>query len=78
MAKNKTYKSSAFAAIHETAEGMYDAGVIDKKTMRSFDSSCLTPIHDFSDKDIQALRACEEASQTVFAHHPNVSGGCVS
>lgn len=29
MKKAKTYKSSIFAAIHETAEGMFDAGVIE-------------------------------------------------
>lgn len=41
MTKAKKYKSDAFAAIHETAAGMRDAGVIDKTTMRSFDETCL-------------------------------------
>ena len=31
MAKSKTYKSDALAAIHETVSGYYDAGVIDSK-----------------------------------------------
>jgi len=43
---NRAYVSDAFAAIHETASGMHDAGVIDKVTMRRFDESCLTPIHE--------------------------------
>ncbi len=44
MAKTKSYQIRAFAAIHETAAGIYDAGVMDKKTMRRFDNACLTPI----------------------------------
>ena len=55
MNKIKTYKSDAYAAIHETMAGMYDAGVIDKKTMREFDEACLTPVHAFSATDIKAL-----------------------
>jgi len=42
MTKNKTYKSDAFAAIHETVSDLYAAGVINKQTMRDFDESCLT------------------------------------
>jgi putative transcriptional regulator len=67
MNKVKTYKSEAFAAIHETVSGMYDAGVIDKKMMHQFDKDCLTPIHEFSATEIKALREREEVSQTVFA-----------
>lgn len=78
MKKTKTYKSDAFAAIHETAVGMYEAGVIDKKTMRQFDKSCLTPIHDFSGKEIRQLREREEVSQDVFAHYLNVTKDYVS
>ena len=76
--KGKLYKSDAFAAIHETAIGMYDAGIIDKKTMRSFDRSCLTPIHDFTGAEIRALREREEVSQMVFAYYLNVSKDYVS
>ena len=78
MAKTKTYKSNAFAAIHETATGMYDAGVLDKKTMRSFDHSCLTPVHDFTGDEIRALRKREGVSQAVFAHYLNVAKDYVS
>ena len=78
MTKAKTYKSDIFAAIHETAAGMFDAGVIDKKTMRSFDESCLTPIHDFTGEEIRALREREEVSQTVFAHYLNVTKDYIS
>ncbi len=53
--------------------GMYDAGVIDKKTMREFDEACLTSVHAFSAPDIKALREREEVSQRVFALYMNVS-----
>ena len=58
--------------------GMYDAGVIDKKTMREFDEACLTPVHAFSAPDIKALREREEVSQRVFALYMNVSKDSVS
>lgn len=75
---NKTYKSDAFAAIHETVSGMFDAGVIDKKTMLEFDESCLTPVHHFTAQEIRTLREREEVSQMVFAHYLNVSKDSVS
>ncbi len=78
MKKNKVYRSEAAAAIHETAIGLHEAGIIDKQTMREFDESCLTPIHDFTAKQIKALREREQVSQTVFAHHLNISKDSIS
>lgn len=78
MAKTKKYKSAALAAIHETAVGMYEAGVIDKRTMRSFNQECLTPIREFTAEEIRALREREEVSQAVFASYLNVSKDYVS
>jgi putative transcriptional regulator len=78
MAKAKTYRTEALAAAHEMATGLLDAGLIDKKTMRSFDESCLTPIEDFGPAAIKALREREEVSQVVFARHLNVSKDSVS
>lgn len=40
---NKKYKSDALEAIHETVQGMFNAELLDEKTMREFDESCLTP-----------------------------------
>jgi len=37
----KTYRSEIAAAVHETVEGMHDAGVVDKQTMLEFDASYL-------------------------------------
>jgi DNA-binding transcriptional regulator YiaG len=39
----KTYRSEIAASVHEMMEGVYDAGLIDKQTMREFDESCLSP-----------------------------------
>ena len=78
MAEDKTYKSDAFAAIHETVSDYYAAGVIDKQTMREFDESCLTPVREFTAEEIQALRRREQVSQAVFARYLNVSKDAVS
>ncbi len=34
-------KSEAMAAIHETAQGLTDVGVVSKQTMRKYDEMCL-------------------------------------
>ncbi|MGD9628717.1 MAG: helix-turn-helix domain-containing protein [Pyrinomonadaceae bacterium] len=78
MARKRTHKSEAMAAIHETASGMFEAGVIDKRTMREFDEGCLTPIHEFSPEEIRALREREEVSQTVFARYIGVTKDSIS
>jgi len=76
--KNKTYQSDALAAIHQTVCDYYDAGVIDKKTMRRFDESCLTPVHEFTPEEIRLLREREQVSQSIFARYLNVSKDSVS
>lgn len=40
---SKHYKSDALEAVHETALGLHEAGVMDKTTMDTFDQMCLTP-----------------------------------
>ena len=75
---SSVYKSGVKAAIHQTARDLYDGGVIDKQTMRRFDESCLTPVHEFTAEEIRALRKREEVSQSVFAHYLNVSKDSVS
>jgi len=70
--------SDAFAAIHETVSDYYEAGVIGKQTMRSFDEACLTPVHAFTAEEIRNLREREQVSQAVFANHLNVTKDSVS
>jgi putative transcriptional regulator len=78
MTKNKTYKSDLLAAIHETVSDYYEAGVINKQTMRHFDEACLTEVHDFTAEEIIALREREQVSQAVLARYLNVSKDSVS
>ena len=74
----KQYRSRLMASIHETAEGLHEAGVMDKRTLREFDELCLTPVKPLQPEEIRALRLREHASQAVFARHLNVTTGLVS
>lgn len=38
----KRYKSDAFAAIHDSAKGLHEAGAISAAKMRKFDKACLS------------------------------------
>lgn len=78
MSRIRKYKSDAKEAIHEMASGLYDAGMIDKQTMRRFDESCLTPAPSLTPRQIRALRERERISQTVFANYLNVTPNLVS
>jgi putative transcriptional regulator len=66
------------ASIHETAEGLHAAGVMDKQTMRKFDDTCLTPVRPLAPEEIRSLREREGASQAVFARYLNVTTGLIS
>src|SRR4051794_5268626 len=72
------YRSPVMASIHETAEGLHAAGLMDKRTMREFDEACLTLVRPFAPGEIRALREREGASQAVFARYLNVTTGLVS
>ncbi len=74
----KQYRSKALAAVHETALGLHEAGVMDKRTLKAFDEMCLTPIKALSPEQIRAIRLREKASQAVFARYLNVTTGLVS
>ena len=74
----RQYKSEPLAAAHETAQGLADAGVMAKRTMRAFDEMCLTPVQDMPPETIRALRLRENASQAVFARHQTMTAGLVS
>jgi putative transcriptional regulator len=69
----KKYKSKISAAVHEAMQDAYDAGVIDKRTLREFDDECLTKAEPLSAAEIRELREREGVSQGVFARHLNVA-----
>ena len=72
------YKSDALAALHESMQGLHDISLIDAKTMRRFDATCLTPTENMTPAEIIETRTRQGVSQTVFAHYLNVSVGSVS
>ena len=74
----KQYRSLVMASIHETAEGLHAAGVMDKQTMRKFDEACLTPVRPLAPGEIRTLREREGASQAVFARYLNVTTSLIS
>jgi putative transcriptional regulator len=74
----KQYRSPLMASVHETAEGLHAAGILDKRTMREFDELCLTPVRALKPSEIRTLRLREGASQAVFARYLNVTTSLVS
>ena len=74
----KQYRSDAFAAVHETALVLTEAGVMSRRAMRVFDEMCLTPVKELSADQIRKIRIREKASQAVFARYLNVTTGLIS
>lgn len=74
----KKYKSDVLKSVHETASGLHRIGLIDEKTMREFDASCLTTVKDLSPKQILQVRKRAGVSQAVFAQYLNVSVASIS
>lgn len=75
---SKQYRSPIMASIHETAEDLTAAGIMDKRTLREFDQLCLTPVRPLTAQEIRSLRLREGVSQAVFARYLNVTKGLVS
>jgi putative transcriptional regulator len=74
----KQYCSEIAASVHETADGLYEVGLMDKRTMREFDELCLTKIRPLTADEIRNIRERENISQVVFAHYLNVTKGIIS
>lgn len=78
MSKRILYKSEIMESIHQTMSEMFEAGAVDKQTMRRFDESCLTPVQEFTPDEIRQLREQSNVSQSIFANYLNVSKDSVS
>ena len=65
--------SRILEAVHETALGLYEAGVMDQITMREFDLMCLPKIEKLEPQKIKAIRETAQVSQAVFAALLNTS-----
>ena len=63
MAKRK----AILAAVHKTARGLHDAGLMNARTLREFDVLCLPRIKEYSAAQIKRIREQNKASQAVFA-----------
>ncbi|MFC3872992.1 helix-turn-helix domain-containing protein [Neisseria musculi] len=72
------YKSELSGIIHDMAAGLHEAGAIDKKTMRSFDRSCLTEVEPMGGETIRAIREREALSQAALAVYLNIGKNQVS
>ncbi|OBQ42049.1 MAG: DNA-binding protein [Anabaena sp. MDT14b] len=70
-------KSAILEAVHETAIGLYNAGIMSQVTLREFDSLCLPPIEPLEPQQIKQLRESFNVSQSVFAAILNISSSTV-
>lgn len=70
-------KSAILEAVHDTAKGLYEAGVMDKVTLREFDRLCLPPIEPLKPDEIKQIREKSHVSQAVFAAVLNISPSTV-
>lgn len=76
MVKRNT-ENSILAAVHETAKDLARLGLIEKRTMHTYDALCLTPVPSYDAKDIKALRKTYHLSQAVLAAVLNTSASTV-
>ena len=63
--------------ISEMANDFYAVGAIDKTTLRKFDIKSLTPVPNYTAKQIRSIRNKLGFSQAVFAAYLNVSDRAV-
>ncbi|MFM8898543.1 MAG: helix-turn-helix domain-containing protein [Burkholderiales bacterium] len=66
-------KSTILEAVHATAKGLHQAGVMDQVTLREFDQLCLPPIKPLQPEQIKHIRETSRVSQAVFARLLNTS-----
>lgn len=70
-------KSAILEAVHETAQGLHKAGVMDQVTLREFDRLCLPPVEPLQPEQIKQIRENSRVSQAVFARLLNTSTSTV-
>jgi len=70
-------KKTVLEVIHESAEDLYSAGVIDRTTMREYDALCLPPVKNLSPSEIKKMRIKAHISQPIFAKYLNTSASTV-
>ena len=68
-----TRKSRILGEMHETALGLHEAGLINKRRMREFDALCHLDVDEMPPQKIKSLREKAHVSQAVFAAVLNTS-----
>lgn len=63
--------------LSEMAKDLHEVGAIDKTTLRKFDIKSLSPVPDYTAKQISLIRHKLGFSQAVFAAYLNVSDRAV-
>ena len=66
-------RSTILDAVHSTAKGLHEAGVMDQLTLREFDQLCLPPVEPLQPEQIKHIRENSRVSQAVFARLLNTS-----
>lgn len=66
-------RSPILDAVHVTAKGLHEAGVMDRITLREFDQLCVPPVTPLEPEEIKRIREAAHVSQAVFARLLNTS-----
>jgi putative transcriptional regulator len=72
-ANERKPQSDALDSVHQMMSGLHEIGLIDKKTMRSFDAKCLQEPAPIEPEQIVQLRKKVHLSQPVFAKYLGVT-----
>ncbi|MDM8558628.1 helix-turn-helix domain-containing protein [Candidatus Parabeggiatoa sp. HSG14] len=70
-------EESILKVVHETAKGLTNIGLMDAKTRREFDALCLTPLKEYSGKQIKEMRLKNNVTQSVFATYLNLTSSTI-
>jgi putative transcriptional regulator len=77
MTTKSRFKSDISEAIHSSAAMLHKVGVLDKATMRDFDTRHLILPSKIEPAQIKQLREANNVSQPVFARYLNTSESTV-
>jgi putative transcriptional regulator len=70
-------KKSILEVVHESAKGLFYIGLMNAKTIHTFDAMRLPSVRKLSPKEIKSIRLREKVSQPVFAEYLNASPSTV-
>lgn len=68
-------KSAILEAVHESAQDLYESGLINQEKMQEFDRLCMRPepVQPLSPEKIKQIRLDANVSQAIFATFLNTS-----